>query len=435
MGLHADNSLNMTNRMSRMLSPGTLGLIRRIGRMADIKGCKAYLAGGFVRDLLIGVKNLDLDIAVEGDGPAFAAYASRKMGASLVVHKKFGTASLIMRKGPRIKIDIATARRESYNKPGALPSVEFSSIKNDLRRRDFTINAMAVSVNREDFGRLLDSFGGVKDIAEKRIRALHEKSFIDDPTRVFRAVRFEQRYGFKIDRSTGRLIKNAVKREMFRGVSGERLREEIVLLLKEKEPLKVIKRMKALDELRFINPKIRFGAGEAALCGNISREFISYGKYFAGRRPMDLWLVYFMAMINALSLGAARGVCERFVMSRNDRRRIISAKISANKIARLLSAEEKIKPSRIYRALEGLSHETILFITAKCKKRTAKNRIRRFLDRYRGTRTHIDGSDLKRMGIRPGPSFAKILKKTLYARMDGLISTKQDELAFAAKLL
>lgn len=415
-----------------------LRVIKKIAALAEDKGQKAYLVGGFVRDLLLGVKNLDLDIVVEGSALEFARYASMKMNATLVEHRKFGTATLIIHesaKGRKVKMDIATARREFYKHPAALPSVEFSSIKDDLYRRDFTINAMAVSIGKKDFGELIDFFNGAKDLAKKKIRVLHEKSFIDDPTRIFRAVRFEQRYNFKIDDFTARLIKNAVKAEMFERVSGERLRTEIELLLKEREPLKAIKRMRSLDELRFINPKIRFGALDEALCRNINKMAALYCKYFSRKRPLDLWLVYFMAMIDKLTLNDALKVCDRFVIKRSDKLRILSAKKSGDKIISLLSAKKDIRPSQIYHALEPLSYETLLFIMAKCGGSLVKHRVKDFLTKYNGVRLMINGTDLKRFGAEPGPRFTEILKKTLYAKIDGLIVSKRDELTFARQCL
>ncbi|MDP3789210.1 MAG: CCA tRNA nucleotidyltransferase [Candidatus Omnitrophota bacterium] len=415
-----------------------LPVIRKIAALAEDKRYKAYLVGGFVRDLLLGVKNLDIDVVVVGDALAFARYASDEMGAALVEHKKFGTATLIIPAAPegkRVKIDIATARKEFYKHPAALPSVEFSSIKDDLYRRDFTINAMAVSIDRKNFGELIDFFEGVKDLERKRIRVLHEKSFIDDPTRIFRAVRFEQRYDFRIDDFTAGLIRNAVKAEMFNRVSGERLREEIELLLKEKEPIKAIKRMKSLDELRFISPKIVFGSEQEEYSRNIKKLKSIYGNYFLAKRPLDLWLVYFMVMTDGLTLSEVLRVCDRFVIRRSDKLRMISAKKSEKKIMALLCAKKEISPSRTYRALEPLSYETLLFIMAKCGGKLVKKRIKDFLEKYNGVRISLRGADLKRLGAQPGPCFATILRKTLDAKIDGLISTRRDELLFAEKQL
>ena len=424
------------SKMHRMLPFEILYIIKRLARFAEENKYKAYVVGGFVRDFLLGVKNLDVDLVVEGDAIKFAKYAADKMNAALVVHKKFGTATLIMRKpvrGMKFKIDIATARTEMYKHPGALPFVRFSSIRDDLYRRDFTINAIAVSIGRKNFGELIDFFGGRRDLREKKIRVLHDGSFTDDPTRIFRAVRFEQRYSFKIDKHTVDLIKNAVKAEMFDKVSGERLREEIVLLLKEKEPLKAIKRMHSLHELRFINPKIKFQVEGEKICKYIGEFYRQYKQYFLKRGPLDLWLVYFMAIIDELSLKEALKVCDRFVMRRNERLRIGSCKKYGRAAVALLSDKKDVRPSRIYRLLEPLSYEALIFLMAKCGRRLVKQRVANFLRKYNGVRLAIKGTDLKKLGAKPGPNFTKILRKTLYAKIDGELKTKKDEISFAKK--
>ena len=430
-------SVNVLNKMERMLPKEVLSIIRRLARLAEKNQFKAYVVGGFVRDFLLVVKNLDVDLVIEGDAIEFAGFVAEKLDAALVVHRKFGTATLVVRKpikGIKFKIDIATARTETYKHPAALPSVRFSLIRDDLYRRDFTINAMAVSIDRKNFGELIDFFGGRIDLKQRKIRALHDKSFIDDPTRIFRAVRFEQRYNFKIDRPTVSLIKNAVKAEMFDRVSGERLREEIELLLKEKEPLKAIKRMGSLHELRFISPKIEFDATSERICKNVKELYKQYKKYFLKKRTLDLWLIYFMVIIDKLSLKETLKVCDRFVMRRSDRLRIISCNRFENRVISLLSDKRPARPSRIYKLLEPLSYETLIFFMAKCGKDLVKKRVTDFLGKYNGIRLRIRGEDLKRMGVKPGPDFTRILKKTLYAKIDGKVKTKEDELAFAKKL-
>lgn len=430
------SSVNVSGKMRRILPKEIFHIIKRLAKFAEKHQLKAYIVGGFVRDFLLGVENLDVDLVIEGDAIEFAKYAAKKLDTALVTHSKFGTAALIFKrpiKGIKLKIDIAMARRETYRYPAALPSVESSPIKNDLYRRDFTINAMAISIDKKNFGELIDFFGGRRDLGRKKIRTLHDNSFIDDPTRIFRAVRFEQRYNFKIDRHTVSLIKNAVKAEMFEKVSGERLREEIVLLLKEKEPLKAIGRMRGLHELRFIHPKIEFDAASEKVCKNVKILYKHYKIYFLKKGDLDLWLVYFMAVIDRLNLKDALTVCDRFIMRRSDRLRIISCKRFDNAAA-VLSDKKPVTPSRIYRSLEPLSYETLIFLMAKCGKNLVKKRVIDFLERYNDIRLKIKGEDLKIFGIKPGPDFTKILKKTLYAKIDGKLKTKKDELLFAEKL-
>lgn len=215
--------------------------MKKIGRRADEMGYKAYLVGGAVRDLILGKKNFDIDITVEGNAIKLGEALAKEFGAGIVAHRGFGTCTLTLR--DKHKIDLASARKEIYKKPAALPRVEFSCLDDDLERRDFTINAMAISISGADFGRLIDICGGKKDIRLGRIRILHDRSFIDDPTRVFRAVRFEQRFGFKIDPHTERLIRDAVKKGMFGKLSSKRVHNEMKLILKEDEPVKAVRRI------------------------------------------------------------------------------------------------------------------------------------------------------------------------------------------------
>ena len=182
--------------MKERLPKRVFSKLEQAGELADHMGVSAFVVGGFVRDLLLGIENLDLDLVIEGDGIAFARALGRREKARVKVHERFGTAVVMFPEG--FKLDVATARTEYYEYPAALPTVEPSSIKKDLYRRDFTINTMAVRLNKGEFGALIDFYGGRRDLKEKTIRVLHSLSFIEDPTRVFRAIRFEQRFGFHL---------------------------------------------------------------------------------------------------------------------------------------------------------------------------------------------------------------------------------------------
>lgn len=200
-------------------------LLKRIGELAGSMGYSAFLVGGTVRDLILGKENIDLDIAVEGDAIKLGQILREELAVSIVVHKMFGTCTIVTKKG--LKIDLATARKEIYERPAALPAVEFSSLKEDLSRRDFTINAMAMSLKKDDFGRLIDPFGGRRDLAAGVIKVMHDKSFMDDPTRIFRAVRFATRLGFSIEPHTMALMNAAIKKGMIAKLSEYRIKKEL----------------------------------------------------------------------------------------------------------------------------------------------------------------------------------------------------------------
>ena len=244
----------MEKKIKDILPTEILRLIRLIGAASRENGCDAFLVGGFVRDVLLGVRNFDLDIVVEGDAMRLAKDLVKKAGGSYVLHERFGTATAVLPWPVRskkirldeVKIDFATARKERYKNPAALPTVEFSTVREDLYRRDFTINAMAVAVADKTFGHLIDFFGGRNDLLDKKIRVLHDASFLDDPTRILRAVRFEQRFDFKIEPRTEGLIKEALNKKMLDKTQKQRLRDELILILNEDRPGKALKRMDAL---------------------------------------------------------------------------------------------------------------------------------------------------------------------------------------------
>ncbi len=214
-----------------------MDIVKIVGIIADELKIPAYIVGGPVRDKLLGIKNIDRDFVVEGDGIKFAQILNKTFKGKLTTYKAFGTATIDI-KGKRI--DIVSARKESYEYPAAYPAVEPGTIKDDLFRRDFTINAMAIAINKRNSGKLVDFYGGREDLKKGIIRVLHDKSFMDDPTRIFRAVRFSVRFGFKIEPGTKNLIKEAISDGFLGEVNAGRIRKEIELFLKEKNPKKCL---------------------------------------------------------------------------------------------------------------------------------------------------------------------------------------------------
>lgn len=437
---------NVSKKLKSCLPRHIYNILRFIGRQADSLHYKAFCVGGFMRDLLLGVENFDIDIVVEKNAIRFGRILAKKLGGSLVIHKKFGTTTIVMpwkgkgKRGPErkeegFKIDIATARTEQYQYPAALPTVKFAPIKQDLYRRDFTINAMAVSINKKSFGDLIDFFSGQRDLKTKKIRVLHNLSFVEDPTRIFRAVRFEQRYNFKIEPHTEELIRTAVNLDMFGRTQKQRIRDEIILILSEDKPIKALLRMNQLHELRFIDPKLKLNKEMIKLFEAIEETYIWYKLSFLKKRVIDNWIIYFMGLVNSLTLNQVKSMCERFVFTKGDQKRLISCKMVANKIDKLLDRKNNMLPSQIYKYLQPLSYEVILFIMAVTKTKEAKKRILSFFTKYNSTRLSITGADLKRIGLVPGPTYSKILDKTLYAKLDGKIKNKKDEIKLAKKLI
>ncbi len=406
-------------------------LIAIARRVASSQNLPAYLVGGFVRDLILGVKNLDLDIVLEGSGINFAEKLAMQLKAKLIRHKRFGTATVTVK--PHLKIDVATARRESYPEPAHLPVVTGGKLKEDLLRRDFTINAMAIKIFPGDFGGLVDIFGGRRDLRNKRIRILHNLSFIDDPTRILRAIRFKERLGFRIEPHTLRLLKEAGKLKMLQKVEPQRVRDELILDLKEPRPIKNIRRMEALSGLDFISKGLRPSKSTYSFLHSIEKEINWFNRVHHSRRKLDTWLMYFMGLIDSLGAKEAKGICRSFALRRGEEIRIIRFKKGNKKFVSDLS-KAKVSPCRIFSVLEPLSYEAILLIKAKYKNRFLKKHIEDFFEIYNGMRIYIGGHDLGNLGLPPGPAYKKIFTRVLNAKLNGRVRTKEEELALIKKL-
>ena len=234
----------MQGNDSKLKIPDTVAdILKAAGAIGDMYGFKVFAVGGFVRDLLLGADNLDIDIAVEGDGLRFAKELATRLDGPLITHKQFGTATI----ESIVRVDIATARSESYKVPAAYPNVKFGTIKDDLQRRDFTINAIALSLNKKSFTEIVDFFNGRKDLKRGIIRVLHDQSFIDDPTRIFRAVRFEQRYGFRIEARTEQLLRHAINSGVLHKLKKQRIEREQAIISKEKKASRMFARLEGLS--------------------------------------------------------------------------------------------------------------------------------------------------------------------------------------------
>lgn len=430
-GFHYTYSRNLRHLLKERLSDNIEKLLKSIGEVAEEAGMNAYVVGGFVRDLLLGHENLDIDIVIEGDGIAFANKLGRRFNARVKAHQRFGTAVVIL--PDDFRIDIATARTEYYEYPTALPTVELSSIKKDLYRRDFTINTLAIKLNKRDYGNLIDFFGGQRDIKEKAIRVLHNLSLVEDPTRVFRAIRFEQRFNFKIGKHTQNLIKTAVRMELFHKLSGKRVLNELRLIFEEAEPIKAIMRMAEFDLLRFIHPEIAVKDKNIRLFERI-KEAIAWFDLLFLNLPIEKWLIYLIGLLNGLSKRDIEDVLKRLAVPERSARKLIEAAERSEKALSEFYRHKKMENSRIYRLLNPLSTETVVFMMAKAKEEAAKKYISLYLTELRKIGLSITGNDLKKLGIKEGPGFRDILEKAFERKLNGMLKTKKDELKFVKGL-
>ena len=419
---------NVVKLLKERLSARLFNMLKTIGEVADGLGYGAYVVGGFVRDLILYRLDEDVDIVIEGDGIAFAKKYARLEGARIHTHEKFGTAVIIFKNG--YKIDVASARLEYYKFPAALPTIEMSSIKLDLYRRDFTINTLAIQLNSEKFGMLIDFFMAHKDIKEKIIRVLHNLSFVEDPTRVFRAIRFEQRYGFTIGKLTTGLIENAVNMNFFRGLAGRRVLTELKQILEEENPVPAIIRLNDFDLLKFIHPSIQFDKQLISILNSVKRVLAWHDLLFLDESYMK-WVVYFLVLIHTCDLQYSEEICKRFELAPRYRRIFCEERFAAEKCVLDLARNLPLPNSRLYRKLIEFHTELILYMMAVTKQEKVKKAISHYFTNLRSVGVSIKGRDLQKMGIEPGPVYRQILQAALDAKLNGKLKTRKDELDFA----
>ncbi len=404
-------------------------LLRQLGAVADQQQVRIYLVGGFVRDLLLRQENLDVDLVIEGDGIAFAEAFAKVCDCRIRSHAKFGTAVIILPDG--FKIDVASARLEYYDRPGALPRIEHASIRHDLYRRDFTINTLTISLNQDKFGQMLDFFGGQRDLKEKSVRILHNLSFIEDPTRLFRAVRFEQRLGFRIGQQTERLMRSAVRMNLVKKVGGARILSELQQILDEPQVVSALRRMEQFDLLKFIDARLTFDQSSARLIVAAERACSWFDLLYTGER-YHRWLAYLICLLEPLSEKGMARVCRWLDLQLRYRELLLEELpkgLYALRAAQRRSQSKRVASnSEIFHWFCGLSLEVILYLMA----RTADEQVRKWISQYvthlRKVEVVLNGHDLIELGLRPGKHFHGVFLALLNARLDGEISSKTDEI-------
>ena len=447
---------NLNQVLVSCLSKEMIVLLRSIGEVAKEMGFSAYAVGGFVRDLLRQTRNLDLDIVIEGDGIRFAAELARRLGGVIRPHEKFQTAVVKLPDG--FKIDVATARLEYYEHPAALPTIEMSSIKLDLFRRDFTINALAIALNPEKFGLLVDFFNCQNDLRDQQIRVLHNLSFVEDPTRIFRAIRFEQRLGFKIGKFTERLIRSAIKQGMFGRLSGKRFFQELKYILAEENPQPAIYRMAGFNLLGFFHPALKLDQRLKNILRETHRS-VAWYKLLYRDEPFRQWQTFMLALTSRLSMRQMIDFCDKLELIERDREELLKEKLAVGKILKVMHhralADKRapeseggevggtevhapaaglegppLRPSEVYWLLKGLSTEGLLHLMGLLVRKSGKRAVSLYVTELSRQATHIQGAELKQMGYPPGPLYATILNHLLEARLDGLVQNAEDEAAF-----
>lgn len=407
---------NVADLMRQRLPEWTYDLLVQIGQVGARLNMPCFVVGGFVRDLLLGEPNFDIDILVEGDGIALAQALGKELNAKKVTpHHRFGTAVVVL--PVDLKVDVATARTEFYEYPAALPQVEYATVREDLFRRDFTINAMAVQLNPEHFGKLVDFYGGREDLRHGVVRVLHNLSFVEDPTRILRAVRFEQRYGFRMDRGTEALIAESVGRDLFTHLTEDRMREELILLLEEPDPIPALHRLAHLDVLKHIHERLAFDEEVYATLERVREAVRWFAKTQGAKLKTQNWLVYLMPLLRDMSPTDMRQFCRRLKIEGENAAVLLEAKESADALLRSLAGITSKYALR--QTLLDVSPEVLLFVWAEANDPTVAERVQMFFRELREARADVTGDDLMRLGYPAGPSFRRALDEALRVKLDG----------------
>jgi len=433
---YVPKSRSIAGLIAKRLPPAAIKLLRDLGATGDELGLAVYAVGGFVRDLLLSAPNLDMDVTVEGDGIFFAERFAAAHGCRVRGHHKFGTAVVIFPDGT--KIDVASTRLEYYESPGVLPTVERASLRHDLYRRDFTINTLAFSLNTAGFGRLTDYFGGQQDLQDGVVRVLHNLSFVEDPTRVFRAIRFEQRLGFRIAPHTENLIRNAVRMNVLGRVGGTRLLNELILILEEKEPAGAMGRMSALGLLPSVHPGLKM-VPETERVIHETAQVLAWFRLLYLEDPCQQWEVYYLALCDGLRPEEFLDACRRLTIPGRVMTRVFASRRHAlsilDSIQRRLKRGGEIRRSEIHTWFHGLPLETLLYLAAKASRDEVRRFVSLYLTQLRQVRCTLDGEALKSLGLPVGPRFKCVMERLLAARLDGEVTTDAEERTMAASLI
>jgi tRNA nucleotidyltransferase (CCA-adding enzyme) len=429
-------SQSIAGLINKRLDSATITLLHELGSVANDLGLTVYAVGGFVRDLLLGTENLDMDVTVEGDGIFFAERFAEKHGCRLRSHPVFGTAVVIRSDGS--KVDVASTRLEYYESPGVLPTVERSSLRHDLYRRDFTINTLAFCLNSDRFGVLTDFFGGMQDIQKRTVKVLHNLSFVEDPTRVFRAIRFERRLGFVIAPHTENLIRSAVRMNVLNKVGGRRLLNELMLILKEKEPDGTITRMSMLGLLPSIHPNLKL-LPETARVIHETIQVMAWFRLLYLDDPCEQWQVYLLALCDGLRNEEFEEACRRLEMPARITARVFTLRrrslVMLDSLQRRIRRGPPVKNSEICSWFHGLPPEILLYLAATANQDDVRRFVSLYLTRLRRVHSTLDGTALISLGLQPGPYFRQVQERLLAARLDGEIATADEERRLVASLI
>ena len=422
-----------------LLAP-VLALVRQVSQKAGEMGFVPYFVGGLVRDLLLGHPIVDVDMVIEGDGIALARRLAADLGGRVIPHKRFGTAKWLL--SPRVwqrvagavphddlppSVDFATARTEFYTHPTALPEVERSSIKQDLHRRDFTINTLAIRLDPDHWGELLDFYGGEADLRNKVIGVLHSLSFVDDPTRMLRAARLESRMGFRLNPRSEKLIADALP--LLKRVSGDRIRHELDQIFAEREPERALCRLDELGVLAQIHPSLHCDGWLQARYRAV-REDLKPETW--NLKLEDTSFLYLALLAYRLGDKELDELTRRLKMKRDDADELLFLPGLQDTLLQLGKAR---RPSAVFRLLQPYPPRILAVAWVAADRKRLRDRLLRYQTEWRLVETEITGDVLKAMGLKPSPLFGRLLGALRDARLDGRVSTQEEEAALLEELL
>jgi tRNA nucleotidyltransferase (CCA-adding enzyme) len=404
-----NNRVNLADLLKKSLDSALLDLIRRIADESSSLGFPLFLVGGSVRDLMLARPIVDIDLALEGDAIKLARALVKKYDGELTTHEKFFTATWTPQSSNSQILDLISARRETYPHPGALPTVTKSTIDDDLRRRDFTVNAMAIRLDGDGFGELHDPLGGQNDLESKIIRVLHPNSFMDDPTRIFRAVRYAMRYGFEIETETLKLI-NDESLKVLTGLSGERLRHEFDLIFEEKEFSTTFAQLADLKVLSAIEAP-KFNESSANMIDKLPEESL-------GVQIDRVTLGYLLWLVNSPST-TIQNLSQKLAYTAE----LTEVLVSASTLKQILPELRNGKPSAWTFAIEKFPLAAIYGVYLLTNEKPLLD----FLSTWRHIKPVTTGDDLKARGLEPGPKFKEILTRLRAAWLDGEVRNVEEE--------
>jgi tRNA nucleotidyltransferase (CCA-adding enzyme) len=366
---------------------------------------------------------------IEGDGIIFAKEFAKLVKGKTATHGKFNTATVIL--PSKFKFDVATARQEYYEIPGSLPSIELSSIKQDLYRRDFSINTLAIKLN-DNFGELLDYFGGLKDIRDKKIRVLHTLSFIEDPTRVFRAIRFAIKFDFEMGKQTEKLIKNALKLNLLNQIDKKRLFTELFFILKEKEASQAIEKLNKLGAFSSLKKNLII---ESACIKHMETAYNFIDSYLLlhPAEKVNKEIVFLLILEHHANLHNVN-LIQMLNVPENIKKCIIPIQKEKKHLLHRLESPA-ITDADVYFLLKTLSNEQLIFLLSIAKSKQVKNKIARFINQLKFTKNMIDGNDLIKLGVKPSPLLGEILNLVFKDILSGKISSREKALKRARDII